>query len=75
MGILHFKINLGFQREMLSNEREHIRLFDLIERMLDYEPTSRITLGEALKHNYFDDLQPNERFVMMLSTTWINRRV
>ena len=47
---------------MLSNEREHIKLFDLIERMLDYEPTSRITLGEALRHNYFDDLQPQERY-------------
>ncbi|KAE9551522.1 hypothetical protein FO519_005269 [Halicephalobus sp. NKZ332] len=49
------------RREMMSNEREHIRLFDLIEQMLDYEPTSRITLGEALKHDYFDDLYSHER--------------
>jgi|UniRef100_A0A914QT41 serine/threonine protein kinase len=46
---------------MNNNEPEHIELFELIERMLDYEPTSRITLTDALKHRYFDRLQPNER--------------
>lgn len=46
---------------MASNEPEHVELFELIERMLDYEPSSRIKLGEALEHRYFDRLAANER--------------
>ena len=46
---------------MNSNDTEHIELFELIEQMLDYEPTSRITLQDALKHRYFERLAPHER--------------
>uniref|UniRef100_A0A914Y4K5 Uncharacterized protein n=1 Tax=Panagrolaimus superbus TaxID=310955 RepID=A0A914Y4K5_9BILA len=46
---------------MQSNEPEHIELFELIEQMLDYEPASRVKLADALKHRYFDRLQPHER--------------
>ena len=31
-------------------------MYDLIARMLDYDPTFRITLKEALRHHYFDKL-------------------
>lgn len=49
---------------MESHEPEHIELFDLIERMLDYEPTSRISLGEALNHKYFvNRLLPHQLYV------------
>lgn len=46
---------------MTSNEPEHVELFELIEQMLDYEPTSRITLADALKHRYFDRLAAHEK--------------
>ena len=49
------------RRYMNNNEPEHIELFELIEQMLDYEPGSRVTLTDALKHRYFDRLQPHER--------------
>ena len=28
-------------------------MYDLVSRMLDYDPTFRITLKEALRHDYF----------------------
>ncbi|XP_053559293.1 dual specificity protein kinase CLK2 isoform X2 [Bombina bombina] len=42
------------RRYMISETEEHQQLFDLIECMLDYEPSKRITLTESLKHPFFD---------------------
>ncbi|XP_053321359.1 dual specificity protein kinase CLK4-like isoform X2 [Spea bombifrons] len=39
---------------MLSNHRDHQELFDLIQKMLEYDPTKRITLEAALKHTFFN---------------------
>lgn len=41
------------QRYILSEAEEHHQLFDLIEAMLEYEPQKRITLGAALRHQFF----------------------
>jgi len=35
---------------------QHLQLFDLIEKMLEYEPSSRITLSESLSHPFFKPL-------------------
>lgn len=43
-------------RYMKSNSEEDAELYDLIMRMLEYEPSSRITLREALDHPYFKRL-------------------
>lgn len=43
---------------MISNEEEHLQLFDLIEKMLVYDPKKRITLEKALQHEFFN-LVPN----------------
>ncbi|XP_044135476.1 dual specificity protein kinase CLK3-like isoform X1 [Bufo gargarizans] len=40
---------------------EHAELFDLLQRMLEYSPTLRITLDEALRHPFFARLKPEER--------------
>ncbi|KAH7728278.1 Protein kinase [Aphelenchoides avenae] len=48
-------------RYMQSNEAEHRELFDLVQRMLEYEPSQRITLAEALKHPYFERMPANQR--------------
>jgi CDC-like kinase len=40
-------------RYMQSHETEHQELFDLIQRMLEYEPATRISMREALRHPYF----------------------
>lgn len=50
-----------FQRYMKSHDREERELFDLIFRMLEYEPTQRITLAEALDHEFFKRLPPHLR--------------
>lgn len=44
-----------------GDDDDHRQLFDLIARMLEYEPSSRLTLGEALHHPFFDKLPPHQR--------------
>ncbi len=41
---------------MSNDETENRFLFDLIEKMLEYEPHKRITLEEALSHHFFSSL-------------------
>lgn len=36
-------------RYVMSEIPDHLQLFDLIRRMLDYDPSTRITLGKILK--------------------------
>uniref|UniRef100_A0A3Q2Y2H7 dual-specificity kinase n=1 Tax=Hippocampus comes TaxID=109280 RepID=A0A3Q2Y2H7_HIPCM len=38
------------QKYLLSQGREHHQFFDLLERMLEYEPSKRISLSSALSH-------------------------
>uniref|UniRef100_A0A7N4NWA8 dual-specificity kinase n=1 Tax=Sarcophilus harrisii TaxID=9305 RepID=A0A7N4NWA8_SARHA len=42
---------------MHSQDADHELLFDLIQKMLEYDPTKRITLKEALKHPFFFSLK------------------
>ncbi|XP_037078790.1 dual specificity protein kinase CLK2-like [Pollicipes pollicipes] len=44
------------KRYMQSTDTDHVHLFDLIQRMLEYEPTQRITLKEALRHPFFRNM-------------------
>ena len=46
---------------MLSEDEEHRQLFDLIQKMLEYEPAQRITLKDALAHPFFDSLPVSQR--------------
>uniref|UniRef100_A0A8B9JIP3 dual-specificity kinase n=1 Tax=Astyanax mexicanus TaxID=7994 RepID=A0A8B9JIP3_ASTMX len=41
------------RRYILSEAEEHHQLFDLIEAMLEYEPSKRITLAASLRHPFF----------------------
>uniref|UniRef100_UPI00358E4965 dual specificity protein kinase CLK2-like isoform X1 n=2 Tax=Myxine glutinosa TaxID=7769 RepID=UPI00358E4965 len=45
------------QRYMLSDGDEHRKLFDLLSRMLIYDPAERVTLAQALQHPFFDALK------------------
>ncbi|XP_034037090.1 dual specificity protein kinase CLK4 isoform X1 [Thalassophryne amazonica] len=38
---------------MASQSEDHEQLFDIIEKMMEYDPAKRITLDEALKHPFF----------------------
>ncbi|XP_001370335.1 dual specificity protein kinase CLK1 isoform X1 [Monodelphis domestica] len=42
---------------MHSQDADHELLFDLIQKMLEYDPSKRITLTEALKHPFFFSLK------------------
>lgn len=36
-------------RYLMSDSEEHLELFDLIKKMLEYEPSQRITLGKYIR--------------------------
>ncbi|XP_025829000.1 dual specificity protein kinase lkh1 isoform X2 [Agrilus planipennis] len=44
-----------------NDESDHAQLFHLIQRMLEYEPSERITLREALMHPFFDKIPAHQR--------------
>ncbi|XP_051485770.1 dual specificity protein kinase CLK1-like [Apus apus] len=48
---------------MTNDGDDHENLFDLIEKMLRYDPAERITLGEALKHPFFLPLRREKRLL------------
>lgn len=52
---------------MKREDEETKQLFDLIARMLEYDPVERITLEEALQHPYFD--VPEEKLSSSRSST------
>jgi len=45
----------------MSSEDDHQALFDLIAKMLEYDPQERITLQAALRHKFFDKVPAQER--------------
>ncbi|KAJ8378628.1 hypothetical protein AAFF_G00238400 [Aldrovandia affinis] len=42
------------RRYLLSEAEEHHQLFDLIESMLEYEPSKRLALAASLRHPFFE---------------------
>ncbi|GJQ85774.1 hypothetical protein Trydic_g20335 [Trypoxylus dichotomus] len=44
-----------------SDDADHGLLFDLISRMLDYDPSQRITLKEAMLHPFFEKIPAHQR--------------
>ena len=40
---------------------DHSNLFDLIFKMLEYDPVQRVTLKEALQHPFFDKIPAHQR--------------
>ena len=43
-------------------------LFDLIEKMLEYDPEKRMSLSDALDHPYFDRLKPEDKLHRLILT-------
>jgi len=54
-------------RYMAADNDDTRNLFDLIEKMLEYEPTMRISLADALHHPFFSHLT-REQKISSLST-------
>lgn len=48
-------------RYMNCDVAEHRQLFDLIEKMLEYDPTDRISLADAMHHQFFSKLNQPTR--------------
>lgn len=46
---------------MSSEEEDHRLLFDLIFQLLKYEPSQRMTMEEALDHQFFYKLSAHLR--------------
>uniref|UniRef100_A0A1B6DEN0 Protein kinase domain-containing protein n=1 Tax=Clastoptera arizonana TaxID=38151 RepID=A0A1B6DEN0_9HEMI len=48
-------------RYQTVDDEDHRQLFDLINRMLEYDPSERITLAEALRHPFFTKIPTHQR--------------
>uniref|UniRef100_A0A182J5A6 Protein kinase domain-containing protein n=1 Tax=Anopheles atroparvus TaxID=41427 RepID=A0A182J5A6_ANOAO len=48
-------------RCVIADKPDHLQLFDLIRKMLEYDPANRITLDKALRHPFFAKLPANQR--------------
>jgi len=46
-----------------KDDPEHLKLVDLIARMLEYDPTKRISLAEAINHPFFDAIPAERRYL------------
>lgn len=46
---------------MASESSEHKQLFDLIQKMLEYDVSKRITLEDAMKHPFLEPLRKGKR--------------
>ncbi|GIY48476.1 hypothetical protein CEXT_342621 [Caerostris extrusa] len=51
----------SLKRYIPVDDEEHRLLYELISRMLEYEPSQRITLDEALEHPFFERLSSEEK--------------
>ena len=49
-----------FQHYLKDKGPEHLLLFDLIEKMLEYTPSNRITLFDACRHQFFQSIHIKE---------------
>ena len=49
------------KRYQVTDDDDHALLFDLVGLMLEYEPSQRVALTDALKHPFFDKLPPHMR--------------
>lgn len=50
------------QNYMTSKSQAHEELFDLIEKMLHYDVTKRITVDDAIQHPFFDALRKGNKW-------------
>uniref|UniRef100_A0A1B6K8J9 dual-specificity kinase n=1 Tax=Graphocephala atropunctata TaxID=36148 RepID=A0A1B6K8J9_9HEMI len=48
-------------RYQTVDDDDHRQLFDMISRMLEYDPAERITLAEALRHPFYEKIQTVQR--------------
>lgn len=46
-----------------KDDPEHLKLVDLIARMLEYDPNKRISLAEAINHPFFDAIPAERRYL------------
>lgn len=56
-------------RYVMTDTEDHRHLFDLVEKMLEYEPIQRIVLSDALLHPFFSKLTRDQRRTSSTSST------
>eukprot|EP00095_Tigriopus_kingsejongensis_P001861 maker-scaffold565_size135592-snap-gene-0.20 protein:Tk01861 transcript:maker-scaffold565_size135592-snap-gene-0.20-mRNA-1 annotation:"serine threonine-protein kinase doa" len=54
------------KKYLMADTEDHRHLFDLIAKMLTYEPRERITPSEALQHPFFDKIQSHQRLGLFI---------
>jgi len=49
------------QKYRMNDSEDHLLLFDLVMKMLAYDPDERLSLDDALRHPFFDAIPPHFR--------------
>lgn len=50
---MNLTISVFSQQYMTTQSADHEQLFDLVQKMLEYDPTKRLSLDQALRHPFF----------------------
>lgn len=45
--VVFINVDVVLQRYQITDDEDHVLLFDLIQKMLDYDPAERITLSQV----------------------------
>ena len=57
----------------ISDDEETIELFDLIEKMLEYDPDKRLRLTQAMDHPYFERLKAEDKLHRLVPSKSLSR--
>ncbi|XP_024863537.1 dual specificity protein kinase CLK2b isoform X1 [Kryptolebias marmoratus] len=58
------------RKHLLSHGREHHQFFDLLEKMLEYEPLKRISLPSALRQPFFLPISRPDKKTQLWRNSW-----
>ncbi|OQV20120.1 Serine/threonine-protein kinase Doa [Hypsibius exemplaris] len=61
------------KKYMRKEDEETVQLFDLIEKMLEYDPDKRLRLSAAMDHPYFEKLRPEEKLHRIVPSKSLSR--
>ena len=63
------------QKYRMSDSEDHLLLFDLVMKMLAYDPDERLSLDDALRHPFFDSIPPHYRLDILRQNSSMKKKL